>query len=81
MLWSAPTASAEHFTIDLCLLLTAPWTAEAIRPPQPNQILPTGRLGGEAGLEFGQISRVLFHRTPYYIWGHLSEVDTPIIGF
>ncbi|MGA2580975.1 MAG: hypothetical protein ABSH24_33835, partial [Bryobacteraceae bacterium] len=40
--------------------------------------LPAGRVVREAGFEFGQISRVILHRPPYYILGSPESNGYPI---
>ena len=45
-----------------------PITARApksLRPPELLQIRPTRLLGRESALEFGQISRIILHTSPY----------------
>ena len=44
-------------------------TPKAVGPSQPQQVVPAGFLGGEAGLELDQIARVLLHKPGYYILG------------
>jgi len=44
-------------------------TAKAVGPTQLHQVVATRVLGGEAGLEFDQIARVILHSAVYYILG------------
>src|SRR5450759_1023132 len=48
---------------------TTPRTPKPIRPPQPDQILPAGRLCRKARFKFSQIPWIILHSTPYYILG------------
>src|SRR6516164_896432 len=47
--------------------LPATWATEAVRPPQPKEILPTGFLGGKTNFKLTEIARVVLHRATYYI--------------
>src|ERR1700738_70069 len=73
----APGTLQQNLIHRPSLLPTAPWAAKTIRPPQPDQILPTCRLGRETRLKFGQISRIALHRTPYYILGLPESSEYP----
>src|SRR5215472_16107017 len=59
--------------------LPATWATEAVRPPQPKEILPTGFLGGKTNFKLTEIARVVLHRATYTTyWGYLSQPDTSI---
>src|SRR3954447_7659359 len=52
--------------------------AKAVRPTEPKQILPAGRLRRKASLKFHQIPRKILHRRPYYRLGLPESSKYPL---
>src|SRR5207244_8738146 len=66
-----PTSSAlkQDLSDRPRFLLSATWTAKAIRPAKPHEILATRRLGREPPLELGEIWREILHGAGHYMLG------------
>src|SRR5579862_9587839 len=60
-------------------VLSAPATRapEALRPAQPEQIIPAGLLSRKFRSEFAQTARIFLHRPPYYMLGSPESSKYP----